>query len=85
MIASAVDDRASWVRAGQVYERLTLKMTALNVRSAFLNQPVEVTAVRGQLQSALVLGTVLPQLLVRYEYADPMPRSLRRPLEQVLL
>ena len=85
VIASASDDKASWVRVGQVYERLALEMTVLDVRSAFLNQPIEVVGVRGQLQSALGLGTALPQLLVRYGYADLMPRSLRRPLEQVLL
>jgi hypothetical protein len=84
LIASSSDDRAAWVRTGQVYERLALEMTSLNIKSAFLNQPNEVTAVRGQFQSAMGLGEALPQLLVRFGFADQMPRSLRRPVEQVL-
>jgi len=73
------------VRTGQVYERLALTLPALNIKSAFLNQPIEVADVRGQFQSAMGLGASLPQLLLRYGYADAMPRSLRRLVEQVLL
>ena len=49
-----------------------------------MNQPIEVAAVRGQFQRATGLRSALPQLLVRYGYADAMPRSLRRPVEQVV-
>lgn len=85
VITSESDDRAAWVRTGQVYERLALKMTSLNIKSAFMNQPIEEAAVRSQFQSAMGLGAYKPQLLVRFGYADPMPRSLRRPVQQVLL
>ena len=63
---------------------LALTMTALTIKSAFLNQPIEVADVRRQFQSAIKLGNALPQLLVRFGYADPMPRSLRRPVGQVI-
>lgn len=85
VIASTADDRATWVRTGQVYERLALQMTALNIKSAFLNQPIEVASLRSQFQSALGLNGSLPQLLVRFGYANEMPRSLRRPVEQVMI
>jgi hypothetical protein len=85
VVTSEADDKTAWVRTGQVYERLALKMTSLNIKSAFLNQPIEVAKVRGQLQSAIGLGNALPQLLLRFGYANPMPRSLRRPVEQVLV
>lgn len=85
VIASTTDDKSSWVRTGQVYERLALTMTSLDIKSAFLNQPIEVTELRSQFQSAMGLGTALPQLLVRFGYVDEMPRSLRRPVEQVLI
>lgn len=84
VIASEADDKSAWVRTGQVYERLALTMTSLNVKSAFLNQPIEVTELRSQFQSAIGLGNSLPQLLVRFGYADSMPRSLRRPVAQVI-
>ncbi len=85
VIATAADDKAAWVRAGQVYERLTLQMTALGIKSALLNQPIEVAELRPQLQAALGLGGAAPQLLVRFGYADALPRSMRRPVEQVVL
>jgi hypothetical protein len=85
VIASESDDKVTWVRVGQVYERMALKMTSLNIKSAFLNQPIEVATLRSQFQSALELGASLPQLLVRYGYAHPMPRSLRRPVEEVII
>ena len=88
VIASAPDDRSAWVRSGQVYERLALQMTALGVQSAFLNQPIEVAAVREPLQRALNLGASMPQLLMRFGHAPAgapaLPRSLRRPVTQVL-
>ena len=75
----------AWVRTGQVYERMALTLTSLNIKSAFLNQPIEVAALRGQFQHAIGLGTTLPQLLVRFGYADALPRSVRRPVEQVII
>lgn len=85
VVASESDDKTAWVRAGQVYERMALKMTSLNIKSALLNQPIEVRELRSQFQSAMGLGLSLPQLLVRFGYAEAMPRSLRRPVEQVII
>jgi hypothetical protein len=85
MIASETEDKSTWVRTGQVYERLALQTTALGIKSAFLNQPIEVSELRSQFQSAVGLGAALPQLLVRLGYADALPRSLRRPVDQVLI
>lgn len=85
IITSETDDKAAWVRAGQLYERLTLQMTALNIKSALFNQPIEVAALRGEFQSAFNLGAHLPQLLMRFGYADLLPKSLRRPVENVLI
>ena len=85
VIASESSDKATLIRTGQVYERMALQMTSRNIKSAFLNQPIEVTGLRSQLQSALGLGTSLPQLLIRFGYAAALPRSLRRPVEQVIM
>ena len=85
VVASESDDKVSWIRTGQVYERLALQMTSMNIKSAFLNQPIEVTTLREQFRNAIGLGSSLPQLVVRFGYADAMPTSLRRPVEQVLI
>jgi len=85
VIASETDDKTGWVRTGQSYERLALQMTSLNIKSAFLNQPIEVADLRSQFQKAIGLGNTFPQLLVRYGYTETLPYSLRRPVDQVLL
>ena len=85
VIASDADNKSTWVRTGQVYERMALRMTALNIKSAFLNQPIEMAEIRLQFQSAMGLDKSQPQLLMRFGYADLMPRSLRRPVDAVLL
>lgn len=85
VIASENDNRAGWVRTGQVYERLGLLLTSLDIKSSLLNQPIEVAGLRPQLSHAIGLGAALPQLLMRFGYASAMPRSLRRPVEQVIM
>jgi hypothetical protein len=85
LLASEFESKTSWVRTGQVYQRMALLMTSLNLRSAFLNQPIEVKPLRGQLQAALGLPAARPQLLVRIGYSRLMPASLRRPVEQVTI
>jgi nitroreductase len=84
VVVSARDEPAQWVQAGRSCQRMALQATALGVRHAFLNQPVEVAATRSELQALLGLGDRRPDLLLRYGYAPPMPRSLRRPVSDVL-
>ncbi len=84
VIASATDSCSDWVRTGQVYERMALMMTSMNIRSALLNQPVEVAEMRSPFGRAVGLENEKPQLLLRFGYADLMPASMRRPVEQIL-
>jgi hypothetical protein len=77
--------KANWVEVGRSYERFALQATALGIRNAFVNQPVEVAAQR-PLFSALV-GTAdrRPDLVVRFGRGPAMPVSLRRPVQAVLV
>lgn len=79
------DDEAHWIEAGRCYERLALQATALDLRTAFINQPVEVPALRPQFAAVLGIGKRRPDLVVRIGRGPEMPRSLRRPVEQVLV
>lgn len=81
---SDADDKAHWVQAGRSYQRFALQATTLGIRHAFINQPVEVTAYRQEFANWLGVGTQRPDLVVRYGYAPPMPRSLRRPVSAVI-
>jgi nitroreductase len=84
VFVSDVDDRRHWVEAGRCYQRLALQAAALNLRTAFINQPVEVAALRPQFAAYLGIGHGRPDLIVRVGRGPEMPRSLRRPLEDVL-
>lgn len=85
VFVSEVDDKAHWVETGRCYERFALQATALGIKNAFLNQPVEVAALRPQFASYLGIGDRRPDLIVRFGYGPETPRSLRRPLDQVIV
>jgi len=85
VIVAARNERAAWIDAGRAFQRLALRATALNLRSAFINQPVEVPALRPQLESWLGLNGMHALLMIRLGRAPLAPYSLRRPLEQVII
>jgi hypothetical protein len=85
VFCSDVDDKQHWIEAGQCYERFALQAAALELRTAFINQPVEVSALRPQFATFLGIGNRRPDLVVRIGRGPEMPRSLRRPVEQVLI
>ena len=78
-------DKANWVEVGRSYERFALQATALGIRNAFLNQPVEVPAVRSPFADAMGLAGQRPDLVVRFGRGPTLPRSLRRPVQAVLV
>lgn len=85
VIVSEHDDPAHRIAAGRAYQRFALQATTLGIRHAHLNQPVEMTATRPQLAALLGIGARRPDLVLRYGYAPSMPRSLRRPLAEVMV
>ncbi|MGY6564920.1 MAG: Acg family FMN-binding oxidoreductase [Halomonadaceae bacterium] len=82
---SEADDRAHWVEAGRCYQRFALQATALGICNAFINQPVEETSIRPAFAEALGIVGGRPDLVVRFGRGRAMPRSLRRPVEAVLV
>lgn len=84
VLVSEADDRRHWIAAGRAYERLALQATAIGLRTAFVNQPVEVPALRAQLAGFLGVGSRRPDLAIRIGRGPEMPRSRRRPVEEVL-
>lgn len=79
------DDKAHWVEVGRCYERFALQATALGIRNAFLNQPVEVRSIRPQFAAAIGLNGQRPDLVVRFGRGPVLPSSLRRPVKAVLV
>jgi hypothetical protein len=89
IFVSDANDKAHWLEVGRCYERFALQATALGIRSAFLNQAVEVTQVRQQFARHLNIdestGAGRIDLVVRFGRSRLMPKSLRRPIDAVLI
>jgi hypothetical protein len=85
IFVSEYNDKSHWIETGRCYERFALQATALGIRNALVNQPVEAPEVRPQLASFLGIGNRRPDLVVRFGRGTTMPRSLRRSVDAVLI
>jgi hypothetical protein len=86
-IAVFVGDKADpehWVKVGRSFQRLALQATVLGIRTAHVNQPVEVASVRPGFARWLGMPDARPDLVIRFGRAPAMPMSLRRPVSAVL-
>ena len=82
---AADNDKASWVDVGRTCERFALQAAALDIRTAFLNQPIEAAPLRSQFDSWLQLNGEHAMLMLRFGHGPKARFSLRRPLEQVIV
>ena len=85
VFVSDANDKPHWIAAGRACQRFALQATALGLKYAFVNQPVEVPALRRQFASYLGIGDRRPDLVLRFGTGPQLPKSLRRPPEQVML
>jgi len=85
VFASSHDNKTAWVEVGRAYERFALQATALNIRTAFINQPIEVRELRSQFESWMGLEGEHALLMVRLGYGPTAPFSLRRPIDDVIV
>jgi nitroreductase len=79
------NDRSHWIEAGRACQRFALQATALGMKCAFINQPVEVPGLRGQFATYLGIGDRRPDLVIRFGHGPELPKSLRRPVGQVTI
>ena len=84
VFVSQKNDREHWVQAGRACQRFALKATALGLKLAFLNQPVEVADLRPELSALLGMPGRRPDLVMRFGYGPELPFSARRPVSAVL-
>lgn len=78
------DDREHWVLAGRACQRFALQATALGLKHAFINQPVEVASLRPDLATLVGLPGRRPDIVMRFGYGPSLPYSARRPVAAVL-
>lgn len=83
VFAAEQAEPAHWIKVGQACQRFALEATRLGLKLAFINQPVEVAALRPDL--ARVIGTTRrPDLVLRFGYGPALPYAPRRPVRDVL-
>jgi hypothetical protein len=78
------DDPEHWVQAGRACQRFALQATALGLKQAYINQPVEVLKLRPELAALVGTPKRRPNIIMRFGYGPTMPMSLRRPVDAVL-
>ncbi len=78
------DNPEHWLRVGQACQRFALQATALGIKHAFLNQPVEVAPLRSELAALAGFPGRRPDLLMRFGYGPTLPYSPRRPAASVI-
>ncbi len=84
VFAANVSNPEHWVEVGRSYERFALQAAALGINTAMINQVVEVADVRKQFGEAIGLKRRRPDLVVRFGSGPTLPRSLRRPIVEVI-
>ncbi|MDN7025977.1 nitroreductase [Methanoculleus sp. FWC-SCC1] len=83
LLETAADDPVAWLSAGRALARLLLLARSRGVWASYLNPAVEVPEIRERLrQVAGVSGH--PQVLIRLGYAEDVPPTPRRTVDEVL-
>ena len=78
-------DKAHWVSAGRASQRFALQATALGLKVAFVNQPVEVASLQPEMAALVGMPGRRPDLVMRFGYGPTLPFSARRPVGAVLV
>jgi len=82
VLATHFSGRADWLRAGQALERAWLTATARGLEVSPLTHPLETAdawLVRDPRSSV-----EYPQMILRFGYGLPVPRTPRRPIPNIL-
>jgi len=85
VFVAAQDNPEHWVQAGRACQRFSLQATALGLKTAYINQPVEVPGLRADLAALVGLPGRRPDIVMRFGRAAPMPMSARRPVDAVMV
>lgn len=75
----------NWILTGQALERFFLKCTEMGIAVAFSNQPCEVHSIAEKVREQMPINNEFPMLLLRIGYADSMPYSVRKTLNEVII
>jgi nitroreductase len=74
-----------WLDVGRACQRFALQATAMGMKYAFINQPVEVAALRPDLAALIGLPGRRPDIVMRFGYGTAVPFSARRAVDAVIV
>ncbi|MCA0454248.1 MAG: hypothetical protein LCI00_09770 [Chloroflexi bacterium] len=85
LISSTTDDRLSQVKAGQVFERIALQATTLNIGVQPLSQVIQVNSLKPELLRIFGASTTYAQMVFRLGYTDIATwETSRQPVDTVV-
>ncbi|WP_280484188.1 Acg family FMN-binding oxidoreductase [Nocardia farcinica] len=89
VLATACDDRRARLRAGEALSAVLLTATNIGLATCPLTEPLEVGEQRDLIRRGVLNGTAHPQAVLRVGWApadaEPLPRTPRRPVTDVVL
>ena len=85
VFVSKIEDHEHWMMVGRACQRFALQATALGLKTAFMNQPIEVAKFRPDLAALIGMPGRRPDIVMRFGYGPLMPYSARRPLDAVII
>jgi len=77
-------DPPHWQAVGRACQRFALTATGLGLKTAFMNQPVEVAGLRADLATLVGADGQRPDLMMRFGTGPDLPFSPRRPVAEIL-
>jgi len=84
VLGTGGDGVAEWMCVGQALQRVLLKAYQEGLQASYLNQPIQVPALRPKIEHILT-SAGFPQILLRLGYPDEeVPATPRRQLEEVI-
>jgi hypothetical protein len=84
VFVGAKADREHWLQVGRACQRFALQATALGLKCAFVNQPVEVPELRADLAALVGVPGRRPDIVMRFGRGAALPYAARRPVESVI-
>ncbi|AGA90828.1 nitroreductase [Thioflavicoccus mobilis 8321] len=85
VFVASEDDKSTWIDVGRACQRFALQATALDIRTAFINQPIHARALQSQFDEWLQLKGERAMLMLRFGHGPKAPFSLRRPVDEVIV
>ncbi len=84
LFTTVSDNLTEWISTGRALQRFLLQSTALGLANAYMNQPIEVPALKTRIMEDFTFAEH-PQMLLRIGYCNQIAYSKRRAVSEVII